>query len=56
MKYKLTIQEKLKDLRIEYGLKLKQLADTTGISKFDLSAYIDILPFLSGFLSLHSPP
>lgn len=39
MKYKLTIQEKLKDLRIENGLSLEQLADATGISKSALSAY-----------------
>ena len=39
MKYKLTIQEKLKDLRVENGLSLEQLADVTGISKSALSAY-----------------
>ena len=39
MKYKLTIQEKLKDLRVENGLSLEQLADATGISKSALSAY-----------------
>lgn len=39
MKYKLTIQEKLKDLRVENGLSLEQLADATGISKSALSSY-----------------
>lgn len=39
MKYKLTIQEKLKDLRIEKGLSLEQLADATGISKSALASY-----------------
>ena len=39
MKYRLTIQEKLKDLRVENGLSLEQLADATGISKSALSAY-----------------
>ncbi len=29
----LTIQEKLKDLRVEHGLTLEQLADQTGLSK-----------------------
>lgn len=38
MKYKLTIQEKLKDLRVENGLSLEQLADATGISKSALSS------------------
>lgn len=39
MKYKLTIQEKLKDLRIEKGLSLEQLANATGISKSALASY-----------------
>lgn len=39
MKYELTIQEKLKDLRVENGLSLEQLADATGISKSALSSY-----------------
>lgn len=39
MKYKLTMQEKLKDLRIERGLNLEQLAEATKISKSALSAY-----------------
>lgn len=39
MKYKLTIQEKLKDLRVENGLSLEQFADATEISKSALSAY-----------------
>ena len=33
MNITLTIQEKLKDLRIEKGLTLEQLAEQTGISK-----------------------
>jgi len=39
MKCKLTLQEKLKDLRVEHGLSLEQLADATKISKSALSAY-----------------
>lgn len=39
MKYKLTTQEKLKDLRIEKGLSLEQLAYATGISKSALASY-----------------
>lgn len=39
MKYKLTIQEKLKDLRVENALSLEQLADATGISRSALGAY-----------------
>lgn len=39
MKCKLTIQEKLKDLRIERGLNLEQLSEATQISKSALSAY-----------------
>lgn len=39
MKYKLTIQEKLKDLRVEHGLSLEQLADATGISRSALGTY-----------------
>ena len=35
----LTIQEKLKDLRVEHGLTLEQLADQTGLSKSALSKY-----------------
>ncbi len=39
MKYKLTIQEKLKDLRVEHGLSLEQLAEATGISRSALGTY-----------------
>lgn len=39
MKVKLTIQEKLKDLRVCRRLTLEQLADATGISKTALSSY-----------------
>ena len=46
----LTIQEKLKDLRVEYGLTLEQLADQTGLSKsalgkYENDDYKDISPF-----------
>ena len=33
MQMKLTIQERLKDLRVERGLTLEQLAEQTGLSK-----------------------
>lgn len=36
----LTIQEKLKDLRVEHGLTLEQLADQTGLSKSALGKYV----------------
>lgn len=39
MKTKLSIQEKLKDLRIEHHLTLEQLAEETGISKSTLGSY-----------------
>lgn len=50
MNLKLTIQEKLKDLRVERGLTLEQLAEETGISKSALGKYEsddfkDISPF-----------
>lgn len=50
MNVKLTIQEKLKDLRIERHLTLEQLAAETGISKSALGKYEsddfkDISPF-----------
>ena len=38
----LTIQEKLKDLRVEHGLTLEQLADQTGLSKSALGKYENI--------------
>lgn len=46
----LTIQEKLKDLRVEHGLTLEQLADQTGLSKsalgkYENDDYKDISPF-----------
>ena len=46
----LTIQEKLKDLRVEHGLTLEQLADQTGLSKsalgkYENDDYKDIKPF-----------
>ena len=35
----LTIQERLKDLRVERGLTLEQLAEQTGLSKSALGSY-----------------
>lgn len=35
----LSIQERLKDLRVEHGLTLEQLAEQTGLSKSALSSY-----------------
>ena len=50
MQVKLTIQERLKDLRVERGLTLEQLAQQTGLSKSALGKYEaddfkDISPF-----------
>ena len=50
MNVALTIQEKLKDLRVERGLGLEELAAATGISKSSLGKYEsddykDISPF-----------
>ena len=50
MNPKLTIQEKLKDLRVERHLTLEQLAEETGISKsalgkYEADDYKDISPF-----------
>lgn len=50
MYIKLTIPERLKDLRVERGLTLEQLADATGISraalgKYEGDEYKDISPF-----------
>ncbi len=50
MQPKLTIQERLKDLRVEHGLTLEQLSEKTGISKSALGKYEaddfkDISPF-----------
>lgn len=50
MNPKLTIQEKLKDLRVERKLTLEQLAEETGISKsalgkYEVDDYKDISPF-----------
>lgn len=39
MKSRLSIQERLKDLRVERGLKLEELAELTGISKSALGSY-----------------
>ena len=50
MQIKLTIQERLKDLRVERGLTLEQLAEQSGLSKSALGKYEaddfkDISPF-----------
>ena len=50
MQVKLTIQERLKDLRVERDLTLEQLAEQTGLSKSALGKYEaddfkDISPF-----------
>lgn len=39
MEIKLTIQERLRDLRAERGLTLEQLANDTHISRSSLSSY-----------------
>ena len=56
MQPKLTIQERLKDLRVECGLTLEQLSAETGISKSALGKYEaddfkDISPFSMGELA-----
>ncbi len=50
MQVKLTVQERLKDLRVERGLPLEQLAEATGISKsalgkYETDDYKDISPY-----------
>ena len=39
MKTRISVQERLKDLRVEKGLKLEELAEQTGISKSALGSY-----------------
>ena len=39
MKTRVSVQERLKDLRVEWGLKLEELAEQTGISKSALGSY-----------------
>ena len=39
MKDHVSLQERLKDLRVEKGLKLEELAEKTGISKSALASY-----------------
>ena len=39
MKVRVSVQERLKDLRVERGLKLEELAEQTGISKSALGSY-----------------
>ena len=43
MQVKLTVQERLKDLRVERGLTFEQLAEATGISKSALGIDYDSL-------------
>ena len=50
MQVNLTVQERLKDLRVERGLTLEQLAEATGISKsalgkYETDDYKDISPY-----------
>lgn len=50
MNVKLTIQERLKDLRVERKLTLEQLAEATGLScaalgKYEADDFKDISPF-----------
>ena len=50
MQIKLTIQERLKDLRVERGLTLEQLAEQTGLSKsafgkYEADDFKDISPY-----------
>ncbi len=39
MKTMFSVQERLKDLRVEKGLNLEELAEKTGISKSALGSY-----------------
>ena len=39
MKTRISVQERLKDLRVERGLNLEELAQETGISKSALGSY-----------------
>lgn len=39
MKTRISVQERLKDLRVEQGLNLEELAQKTGISKSALGSY-----------------
>lgn len=60
MQPKLTIQERLKDLRVERGLTLEQLSVETGISKSALGKYEaddfkDISPMANGCHDLTNP-
>ena len=49
----LSIQERLKDLRVERGLTLEQLAEETKLSKSALGSYeVDDLKDISHYLSL----
>ena len=42
-----TIQERLKDLRLNKGLKLEELAEQTGISKYPAGRFLWGVPRLS---------
>ena len=39
MKTRISVQERLKDLRVEKGLKLEELAEQVGLSKSALGSY-----------------
>ena len=43
MNIKLTLGERLKDLRVERNLKLETLAEQTGLSKSALSKYLSLI-------------
>ena len=56
MKCKLSIQEKLKDLRIERNLRLEELAEATGLSRSALGSYetnedIHIIKFIQVYIN-----
>ena len=50
----LTIQERLKDLRVERGLTLEQLAEQTHLSKSALGSYDEIISRTSAIMPLLS--
>ena len=64
MNCKLTLQEKLKDLRTERGLSLVELSEKTGISKSALGSYesddtknaitVNVIVTLAGFYGVTS--
>ena len=61
MQCKLTIPERLKDLRVEHGLTLEQLAEATGLSraalgKYEADDFKDISPYSIVTSSTACPP